>query len=191
MSAPDYIEEQVFDGIDYTETGLPVGNYERCTFIKCESIGRKLGNSVFDECRFTACNFANATVDKTSFRSAVFVGCKLTGVDFSLCNELLLSVSFEDCVLDYATFSRLSLKNTMFRNCSMIRTYFEATDLSGAVFDRCTLTNAVFLDSKLTKTDFTSATDFMIDPDRNKMKNAKFSLIGAIGLLTKYGIVIE
>jgi hypothetical protein len=41
------------------------------------------------------------------------------------------------------------------------------------------------------KTDFTSAVNYSIDPEINKLAKAKFSLNGIKGLLEKYNIDIE
>jgi uncharacterized protein YjbI with pentapeptide repeats len=73
----------------------------------------------------------------------------------------------------------------------MIRAFFDNADLSGSVFTNCNLENAVFLGTNLEKADLSSSYNFLIDPEQNKVKKAKFSLVGAVGLLSKYGIVIE
>jgi hypothetical protein len=49
------------------------------------------------------------------------------------------------------------------------------------VFDNCIIEKA----------DFTTANNYSIDPEKNKIKNAKFSIPAVIGLLNNYDIVIE
>jgi hypothetical protein len=39
--------------------------------------------------------------------------------------------------------------------------------------------------------DFTTATNFSIDPEINRLKKARFSLYGLPGLVEKYEVVIE
>jgi len=63
--------------------------------------------------------------------------------------------------------------------------------LSQSVFDQCDLNRAVFADTILEKSDFRSAYNFSIDPERNKIAKAKFSSQNIIGLLDKYNIIVE
>jgi fluoroquinolone resistance protein len=59
------------------------------------------------------------------------------------------------------------------------------------VFDNCDLTRATFDRSVLEKADFRTSYNYSIDPENNKIKKAKFSLLGVSGLLDKYDIAIE
>ena len=65
------------------------------------------------------------------------------------------------------------------------------SDLTEALFDNCNLRRAVFIDTNLQKTDFYSSYDFIIDPEKNKMKRAIFSTEGLKGLLAKYDLIIK
>ena len=42
----------------------------------------------------------------------------------------------------------------------------------------------------LEKADFRTAKNYSIDPEQNRLKKAKFSLSGVVGLLRKYDIVV-
>jgi uncharacterized protein YjbI with pentapeptide repeats len=68
---------------------------------------------------------------------------------------------------------------------------FTETDLSNASFLESDLKNALFEQTNLENADLRSASQFIIDPDKNKIKKAKFSLTGLPGLLNKYGIQIS
>jgi len=63
--------------------------------------------------------------------------------------------------------------------------------LTSAVFDICDLARAVFENTVLEKVDFLTACNFSIDPQINRIKKAKFSMIGLVGLLDKYGIEVN
>ena len=78
-----------------------------------------------------------------------------------------------------------------FKNSSLHEVDFTDADLSDAVFDNCDLSRAVFENTNLEKADFRSAYNYSIDPERNRVKKAKFSLQGAVGLLDKYDIHID
>ena len=68
---------------------------------------------------------------------------------------------------------------------------FSECDLSGASFDGCDLKDARFEHSNLEKCDFRKAFDYIIDPQKARLKKAKFSLEGLPGLLYNYDIIIE
>ena len=84
-----------------------------------------------------------------------------------------------------------NIKNTRFRNSQLQETDFTACDLTGALFDNCDLANAVFDNTNLVKADFRTSHNYSIDPERNRLKNARFSLSGLPGHLGKYDIVID
>jgi uncharacterized protein YjbI with pentapeptide repeats len=69
-------------------------------------------------------------------------------------------------------------------------TDFTETDLSASLFDNCDLQRAIFHKTMLEKTDFCTSFHFSIDPENNRIKKARFSIIGVVGLLDKYGIEI-
>lgn len=67
---------------------------------------------------------------------------------------------------------------------------FQESDLTGSVFADCDLTRTFFNNTILNEVDFTSAYNFAIDPEKNKLKKAKFAVAGLQGLLEKYNLVI-
>ncbi len=60
-----------------------------------------------------------------------------------------------------------------------------------AVFDACDLAGAIFINSNLENADFRTASNFIIDPTDNKIKNARFSPNNIEGLLTKFKIKLS
>ncbi|MFN6083504.1 MAG: pentapeptide repeat-containing protein [Fluviicola sp.] len=68
---------------------------------------------------------------------------------------------------------------------------FSEADLSNSVFKNCNLLLSVFDRTTLDKADFRTAVNYSIDPEKNRIKKAKFSLQGVAGLLNKYDIIIE
>lgn len=184
-------EEQIFDGIDYSEKKLPKAEYIDCTFINCNFSKGILNNSDFMDCDFKGCNFSMAVLENTGLKDARFKDCKMIGVDFSKCSDFMFSVQFTNSPLDYCSFFRGKMKKTVFTDCAIKNADFTETDLSMAIFDKCDLTNTVFVQSNLEKTDFRTAKNYAIDPEQNKMKKAKFSSEGIAGLLAKYNIDID
>ncbi len=186
-----YQKEEEFKGIDYSIKSFAKGEYENCSFINCNFTAVDLSNINFIECSFTDCNFSLARVSNAGFREVSFKGCKLLGMRFEDCNDFLFFVKFDDCVLNLASFFKKKLKSTSFKNCSMHEVDFSNCDLSAALFQNCDLRSAVFDKTILEKADLRGAFNFSINPENNKIKKAKFSRDGALGLLDKYNIEIE
>ncbi len=186
-----YFEDEVFDNKQHESFMLASGEYEQCTFNNLDLAGSDLSGSRFINCTFNACNLGNAGINKTALIDVAFNGCKLVGLHFDTCNDFLFTPRFEHCILDYASFHKLMLKKAVFSHCSMLEVDFEDADLSGLVLDNCNLAGAVFVNTSLEKTDFTTAYNYSIDPEKNKIKKARFSVNGITGLLDKYDIVIE
>jgi len=121
----------------------------------------------------------------------VFSNCKLLGVNFSECNDFLLSLGFEDCQLNMTSFFKLKLKSIKFINCTLRESDFGSADLSAALFERCDLHKAIFDGTNLEKADLSSSSNYVIDPERNRIRNAVFGMHGLPGLLLKYNIKIK
>jgi fluoroquinolone resistance protein len=182
--------DRTFAGTDVSELNLATSEFEACTFTGCDFANADVDGAVFRDCRFESCNFAMVKFAEAVVRDAIFRGCKLTGADFSGERDFT-SFRFEDCLLDYCNFERLKIKNTCFIRCSLKEADFTGADLHGAQFDACVLTGAVFAQTNLEHADFRTAQGFSIDPERNRLRKAKFSLFSVVGLLDKYGIVVE
>ena len=56
---------------------------------------------------------------------------------------------------------------------------------------RCDLRDAKFERSNIEKVDFRTSFNYSFDPDTNRIKKAKFSILGIPGLLNKYDIQID
>ena len=169
---------------------LRMAEYENCEFINCDFGGAVFSGIVFIDCRFTSCNLANAKIVHTAFRGADFKDCKMVGLLFESCDEFLLGFSFDKCVLSMSSFFKLKIKNTSFKSCILHDVEFTQADLTGSVFNNCDFANARFGNTILTKADFTTAINLMLDPEKNNLKKAKFALQGLPGLLSKYDLKI-
>jgi fluoroquinolone resistance protein len=190
MKEKIYIEEKKFDTIDFTQKLFAAADYENCTFVNCNFSGTGLVNIVFAGCTFTDCNLSLATIIQTAFKMVTFKNCKLLGLHFENCNPFLFEVYFESCILNLSSFYKLKIKKTRFINCSLHEVDFTAADLTSAIFDKCDLTRAIFQNSIIEKADFSTAHNYSIDPEINKIKKAKFALEGVAGLLDKYDIEV-
>jgi uncharacterized protein YjbI with pentapeptide repeats len=186
-----YQEGNDFTGLDFTLKALEKGEYENCTFRNCNFAETTLSDVIFTECTFEGCDFSMTKVGGASFRTVIFRNCKQLGVRFDECSKLLLSFTFENCILNFASFYKLKLKGTRFLGCKLQETDFTETDLTKAIFHDCNLQGSTFDRTILNEADLRTASNFSIDPENNQIKKAKFTLHGLAGLLDKYNIVIE
>jgi uncharacterized protein YjbI with pentapeptide repeats len=132
-----------------------------------------------------------AKVKNTALKTVKFSNCKLLGLNFSECNNFLLSVYFENCLLNLASFYKLKLKGTKFKNSNLSEVDFTEADLTNSALENCDLERAIFDRTILEKVDFRTSFLFSIDPTINRIKKAKFSRNGLSGLLDKFHIEIE
>lgn len=184
--------------------------HEKKTFDKIVHTGREVHNKVFEECIFTQCDFSESSFAKSRFMDCFFIDCNLTmaglrncgmqnisfreckllGVNFSECEDFLFGVRFESCVLDYASFMDKKMPKTPFRHVSLKNAVFIKTDLTGCIFEEADLEGAVFDETKLEGADLTGAFHYDIDPTRNRVRKARFSMQGLPGLLHRFDIRI-
>lgn len=176
---------------DFSNTPLPKGDYESCTFSHCLFHDADLSGINFTDSSFEHCDLSTAILKKTALREVKFRHCKMLGLRFDDCNPFLLSFDFEDCALDFSSFFQVKLKGTRLVNCRLLEVDFVEADLTGAIFMGSDLSGAVFENTILEKADFRTAVNFTIDPEGNRIRGARFSMEGLLGLLGKYGILVE
>jgi fluoroquinolone resistance protein len=186
-----YFEGREFDRIIPGKDFLKVGEYENCTFTNCELSNSDLSNINFTDCAFNDCNLSVTKIANTTFNGVSFKNCKLLGLQFRDCNAFLMSVYFEHCILNLSSFFKLKLKKIKFQDSTLDEVDFTETDLTGSLFGNCDLSRAIFDNTVLEKADFRTSFNYSIDPERNRIKKAKFSISGIAGLLDKYDIEIE
>ena len=185
------MQENTINGLDFTLNKMPKNEYDSVHFINCNFSKSELASIRFVECIFDNCDFSLGKLNNTAFVDVKFKNCKLLGLDFARCKDFLLSFTFENCTLDYASFFKKKIKKTVFKNCSIKEVDFSECDLTESRFLDCDLTMSVFQQSVIEKVDFRTAYHYGIDLELNKAKGAKFSNEGISGLLHKYKIVIE
>jgi uncharacterized protein YjbI with pentapeptide repeats len=108
-----------------------------------------------------------------------------------MCDKLIFDISFDTCQLDFSKFYALKMKQTLFKNCSLIAVDFMGADLTDVMFDRCDLYKSEFDKAIANKADFRTSYNYTIDPEKTKLKKAIFSLEGLKGLLDKHQIIVE
>jgi len=189
--AAEIVENKRFEKENFSDQKFARGEYENCRFKDCNFSGSDLSDLTFIDCEFELCNLSMTKARNTALKTVRFLNCKLLGFNFSDCNNFLLSVNFENCLLNLASFFKLKLKATKFKNCNLQEADFTEADLTNSVFENCDLGRAIFERTILEKADFRTAYAYSFDPEKNRIKKAKFSYRGIAGLLEKYNITID
>ena len=185
-----FTENRRFEKIDFRENELLVGSYEECQFLNCNFNNVDLSGLTFVSCTFDGCDASLVKLKNTSLQEVKFVNCKLLGVQFSECRKFLLDLDFENCMIKLSNFCGMKLKNRHFKNCNMQEADFSEADLTSVFFENCDLLQSTFFHTNLEKANFTSAFNYSVNPENNRLRKAKFSIPGVIGLMDTYGIEI-
>lgn len=184
------MSKKVFEKIDFTKESLAKGEYENCVFAKCNFLNFNFSEFKFYDCEFIDCDLSLIKLTQTGFINVKFKNSKLLGLLFENCNDFGLSVGFENCLLNQSSFYKTNMKATLFKNCQLREADLTNCDLNGSIFDNCDFAGAIFRNTIIEKADFRTSYNYLIDPEANRIKKAKFSAAGAIGLLVKYDIEI-
>ena len=115
----------------------------------------------------------------------------MLGLHFEDCNPFLLSLYVVNCSIKLSSFCKMNLKKMQWASSALHELDFSETDLASAVFKGCDLQRSIFSGTNLEKADLSTSYNYSIDPERNRLKKAKFSLAGLVGLLDKYDIQID
>lgn len=183
--------QETFDAAAITTSPLLRDEYEECTFRGCDLSGKDLSGFRFIDCTFEHCNLSNAHLAKTVLSNATFSECKLLGLHFADCSPFGITLSFTACKLEHASFYNLKIPGTTFHGCDLHEADLSGADLSSTVFSDCDLTGAIFDGTNIEKADLRTAHNYIIDPENNRIKRAKFSVPAVAGLLSKYNIEID
>lgn len=186
-----YYSKQKFEHIDFTEHDITGKEFEDCEFVHCNFSKSNLTDTIFSESSFTTCNLSMAEIANTAIRDVRFRDCKMLGLHFEHVNEFVFTPIFKNCILNMSSFTSLTMKNTTFVGCSLREVDFSDVDATGTVFDDCDLLGATFSNTTLEKADFRTAKNYSINPEQNKLKKARFSVPGVVGLLDQFNIIVE
>ena len=165
--------------------------FDEFRFVGCDFSGADFSRLRFSGCLFEHCNLSSTRLAGTALQNVAFADCKLLGLQFTACRDLLFGVHFDQCQLRYASFAGRVMPGTRFVRCSLEEADFADADLSAAVFQDCALAGAVFQNTRLAEADFRGATGFVIDPESNVITGAHFTLSGLLGVVAKYNLVVE
>jgi uncharacterized protein YjbI with pentapeptide repeats len=114
----------------------------------------------------------------------------MLGLHFENCDQMGMTVRFEKCQLDHSSFYQVKLNHTVFLNTSLLEVDFTEADLRNTIFDQSDLLNATFDHTNLERANLSTALNYSLDPENNRIMGAKFTQPSVLGLLDKYQIEI-
>ncbi len=186
--AKQKIKEQL-KSIDLSSQKEKKDRFDNCEFSNC--IFSDLSEISFSDCDFRNCDLSNLKTTNTRLQNVTFYDCKLLGLNFSGAIDFALELHFENCLLDYASFDRKKINKSTFKNCRIHSANFTQADLSKCTFTDCDLFESLFDTTNLSTVDFTSCKNFLIDPELNNIKKAKFLRQDLENLLYRHDIIVE
>lgn len=180
---------EVISQVDFSTGPMKRTEFEGCEFISCHF--SDLSKLSFIDCVFKTCNLSNAKAIDSHLRNCSFKDCKLLGTNFSRAKELTFEVHFENCLMDYASFDKKKMHQSSFKHCKLHGANFTQADASKCTFAQCDFYEALFSGTNLGGVDLSSCVNFIIDPELNNIKKARFALNALPGLLQRYDIRVE
>ncbi|MBL7909608.1 MAG: pentapeptide repeat-containing protein [Bacteroidia bacterium] len=182
-------QKEQLKNIDFSSLKEERERFDNCEFINC--IFSDLSNLSFLDCDFRNCDLSNLKTTSSRLQNVSYFDCKLVGHNFSGAIDFALELHFENCILDYATFDRKKLNKSSFKNCKIHAANFTQADLSKTTFTNCDFLESLFDTTNLSTVDLTTCKNFLIDPELNNIKKAKFLMQDLPNLLYRHDIIIE
>lgn len=149
--------------------------------------------------RFEGCTFERVDLSRVRLPDSVldgcsFVGCKALATAWSMLREPMLSpdpCAWTDCQLSMGSFSGLDLTGARFERCVLTDADFDEATLRDVVVDDSSLAGARFVRADLREADLRGARDHVIDVRETRVEGLRVDTVGALGLLTPFGVVVE
>ncbi|MBN2530848.1 MAG: pentapeptide repeat-containing protein [Deltaproteobacteria bacterium] len=186
-----YISDETFENVSASQRGLDMGEYESCRFVQCDFSSADLRDLRFLESDFVECDLSNADLTNASIQDVRFNKCKMQGLHFDRCNAFGFSAAFDGCQLSYSIFQKMKLQGVSMTRCQLHSVDFSSADLKKAMIQHCDLQDATFDQTNLENADLRYSQNYIINPDGNRLKGARFSLPEVVGLLHKYRIKVD
>ena len=194
LSSTDYFEES-FKLLIQAPIEIRSSNFHDCIFEKC-----KLSESSFINCRFISSSFISCDLSLVQVPGSYFSGvhfekCKAIGINWAQAywqgNGVREPIEFRNCALSHSTFLGVDIKASKFIGCELIGVDFRDANLSSVDFSSSDLNKSLFASTDLMRSDLSTARNYQIDPTKNNIKNAKFTMPEVMSLLYSMEIEIE
>lgn len=183
-------EGELFEGVDFSSDVLKDISFYKCEFLRSSFQFSEVVNCEFKKCKFTNCNLSLAKLNNTKIIDTEFVDSKLLGINWSDVGVVIIA-AYRNCILDSSSFNDMNLTKVGFSGCSLVESVFSNVKLQRVKFDECDLSGCQFHNSDLSHSDFSTAKNYFISADSNKLHQAIFSLPEAASLLANLDIKLK
>ncbi len=190
LAPGSFHEGAIFQGLDLREEELQNVELLACTVRDGKLDGVTLTRCSFEDVTFERCNLSVAKLGGSSFRDVRFVGCKLTGIDWSRAHDLTFEVMFTDCVLDFSSFVGMRLCDLRCSGGKAHDVVFADCNLRDARLADMDLAGATFTGNDLRATDLSTCANVVLEPNTNRLHGTKLPLDAALRYLQHLGIVV-
>lgn len=185
--------DELFERLKLGGIQLESISFVDCSFAGCSMVEASMRSCRFQRCKFVGCDLSLVEIQDCEFISVEFEESKLVGLDWTRvrANQPTLGkpIKFKKSILNHSTFIGLNLKDTQVVDCTAHDVDFREADLSQVDLSGSDLQGSLFMDTNLSAADLRSARNYQIDPTRNKISGARFSLPEAMSLI--YNLDIE
>ena len=190
-------DAEEFVGIDLDGEEIRDVEFNECTFSKCDFSNSSLISCAFRGCTFDDCDLSLSKVNGSVFKGVKFKNSKLIGVNWTLASwgkrdfhQLLKSIHFDNCIMNYSNFFGLELDNIQIENCVAVEVDFSEGSFKNANMKGTDFRQSIFHHTNLEKASFIKAKNYSISPTFNEITNAKFTMPEALSLLYSMDIKI-
>jgi fluoroquinolone resistance protein len=187
LSSQARYNDQLFNSLQLDGIQLTSSEFFDCVFRECSFVGSVINKCRFINCAFHECDLSLVQVPESSFSGLIFENSKVVGVNFAQADwpisGLGKPIRFKKTTLNHSTFIGLSLKGIQITDCAAVDVDFREADLSQADFTGTDLSESLFGSTNLSQADLSQARNYLIDPGKNELKHARFSLPEAMSLL--------
>ncbi len=198
LSSHQTYEGETFAGTEAGGLGIEESEFLNCEFRRCKFGETHFLTCTFRDCRFEDCSLEMMRVDKSVFKNTQFNDCKMLGIDWTMASwgrreiaQLIKTINFKGCVLNYSSFMDLNLNGTNFLDCTLQEVDFSEAMLRKADFSGSDLQRAIFRATDLREADFRKARNYSISSQLNNIAKARFSLPEAMNLLYSMDIQLD
>jgi uncharacterized protein YjbI with pentapeptide repeats len=193
-SETQYQDESFID-LHIERVKISRSDFYNCTFRQCSLTETEFLKCRFSKCLFEQCDLSLIQVADSMISSTRFVKSKVLGVNWTMADwsaDLLGDPpSFNKCSINHSTFIGLKIPGILIKDCVASDVDFREADLSQATLSGTDFANSLFGNTNLTEADLRDAINYAIDPAKNTLTRAKFSLPEAMSLLFSMDIVLS
>ena len=181
-----------FRNLNFSGMAISSKEFDGCTFTACDFSEVTFKRCKFVDCEFTQCNLSVVKFEYSKFSDVYFRESKMIGIDWTKAawSRLMFSapIKFYNSILNDSSFYGLPMHDLVLEECKAHNVDFREGDFSHSNFTYTDLTGSLFANTNLSSADFSEATEYDIDIQRNNIKHAKFSRFEAIRLLDGFEI---